>query len=189
MNTNKQENNIQNAKNLSKNQYKNMGEFKFTSKDTSEFNIEKLMPVNEKNLSTDFNFSFAAQANPVIPPVINKDTQKQVLKEENKLPAIAKKNLNPVVPETDSEAEQIVNAVFSAKKYIVEEISEIFEKKLEKLDDAIMELISCKAENERLKAKIDNLTKDNYKLKKEIKSFKPIVPGLFIKAKNEEINL
>lgn len=88
-----------------------------------------------------------------------------------------------------SKVAMLMNEVINARNYIVEELSASFEKKLEKIDDAIVELINCKTENERLKGKIDNLTRENYRLKKEIESFKSVVPGVFIKVKKDTINL
>lgn len=97
---------------------------------------------------------------------------------------------NPVtVPSSGSKVATLMNEVINARNYIVEEITSSFEKKLEKIDDAIVELINSKTENERLKGKIDNLTRENYRLKKEIESFKSIMPGVFIKVKKESINL
>ncbi len=96
---------------------------------------------------------------------------------------------NPVTHSTSgSKVATLMNEVINARNYIVEEISATFEKRLEKLDDAIVELISCKTENERLKGKIDNLTRENYRLKKEVESFKSIMPGVFIKLKKDTIN-
>ena len=99
------------------------------------------------------------------------------------------KKTNPIVPATGLKISALMSEVLNARNYIVEEISLTFEKKLEKLDEAIVELINCKAENERLKYKIDNLTRENYRLKKDVESFKPIMPGVFVKTKKDTINL
>lgn len=166
-----------------------MGEFKFTTRDTSQLNLEKTLAKEEKNLP-DFNFS--GQTNPVSKTTTREKTASTVEKTEtttaNPVKVIEKQE-TPVTTKPDSEIEQIVNAVICAKNSIVEEVSANFEKKLEKLDDTIIELISCKAENERLKAKIDNLTRENYRLKKETRSFRQVMPGFFIKIKTEGFNL
>jgi len=140
-----------------------MGEFKFTTRDTTSIDVEKTLPSKQ----------VAVEKKPLI--------TKSLMKVQDKV-------TNPIVPERPSEANQIINSVLNARKYIVEEVSANFEKKLEKLDDAIIELISCKAENERLKGKIDNLTKDNYKFKRELKRFKSVMPGLFIKMKKDGLD-
>jgi len=102
----------------------------------------------------------------------------------------AQNKTNPITAAAPgSKVTILMNEVLNARNYIVEELSATFEKKLEKLDDAIIELINSKAENERLRGKIDNLTKENYRLKKEIESFKSVVPGLFVKIKKDTINL
>lgn len=93
------------------------------------------------------------------------------------------------VAKTSQKVSTLMNEVLNARNYIVEELSATFEKKLEKMDEAIVDLISSRTENERLKAKIDNLTRENYRLKKEIESFKSVVPGVYIKSKKDTINL
>jgi len=101
-----------------------------------------------------------------------------------------KSSYNPIkTADSASKVAVLMNEVINARNYIVEEISSTFEKKLEKLDDAILELINCKTENERLKNKIDNLTRENYRLKKENESYKLVIPGVFIKVKKDTISL
>jgi hypothetical protein len=161
-----------------------MGEFKFTTFDRSDLNPDKIMPVSEKTLPTDFDFNTSQNLTNPVTAQENR-LEKELVKPE----PVVKQDADLPACKEDSESQQIVNAVIYAKNHIVQEISEIFEKKLEKIDDAIIELISCKAENERLKAKIDNFTKENYKLKKTVKSFRQVVPGIYIKGKNEEVIL
>ena len=158
-----------------------MGDFKFTTREKTAPNIARTLSAKEKQ-----PVHSAGQTNPV-----NSTTkQKQDNPSEKKnLVKVQKNSANKIISKTDSEVEQIVKAVITAKNSIVEEVSASFEQKIEKLDEAIVELISCKAENERLKGKIDNLIKENYKLKKEIKSFRSIMPGFFIKVKKDEIDL
>ena len=96
---------------------------------------------------------------------------------------------NPISVPAGSKVSAIMNEILNTRTYIVEQISETLEKKLEKLDEAIVELISCKTENERLKGKIDNLTRENYRLKKEVESFKSLMPGIYVKIKKDTINL
>jgi len=156
---------LQTRKNLSAKQYQNMGEFKFTTRERSKISLEKTLPTQK----------VVAQEKPITP-------QKKPVKKQEVV-------TNPMVAESQSEADQIVNAVLNARKYIVEEISASFEKKIEKLDDAIVELINCKVENERLKGKIDNMTRDNYRLKRELNRYKSVVPGLYIKTHKDGFDL
>ena len=85
------------------------------------------------------------------------------------------------VPTINNEAMQMINALIHTQNHIVQELTEVFDKRLEKFDDIILDLIRCKTENERLKQKVDNLTRDNYKSKKEIESFRSVIPGVYIK--------
>ena|GEM_PF-3162483 len=197
---NTQELKLQTKRNLSKNQYTNMGEIKYTSREKSGINSEKtLLPNEEPKLSSgaEFSFDFTPQTNPADSVMTQQKPQKTMERKEEISPKKTRKNyiktqekvINPIIKKEDTEVEQIVNAVVMAKNSIVEEISVNFEKKLEKLDEAIIELISCKTENERLKGKIDNLTRENYKLKKENRSFKQVMPGFFIKIKKDEFEL
>lgn len=163
---------LQTKKNLSRRQYQNMGEFKFTTREKNHIDLEKML-----SLKTELT-----------QPEVKTEIEVKNVNVEKPLKA-AETISDSAIKENKTEAEQIVEAVVSARKYIVEEVSANFEKKLERLDDAIVELISCKTENERLKGKIDNLTRENYKLKREIKRYKSIMPGLFIKLNKDGIEI
>ena len=179
---NTQETNFQTKKNLSKNQHDKMNDRRFITREKSKLNIEKTMPAEKRVLSPEFDFNFMEQTNPSIMP-INKQKQVKFIKKN-----LVKTQESSISSKQISEADKIVKAVLSVKKCIVEEVSASFEQKLEKLDEAIIELISSKAENERLKCKIDNMTKESYKLKKELKSYRQIIPGFFIKVKKDEFS-
>ena len=197
-------------KDLSEKRYIKVNTFEVTSQEKSELNFDEELHKSqqsrlsefsstsvshEKTLSDDQNVLNAT--NPILSLIqakktdkIESGTEKNLeVKKDNKNFNISENVTNPDILNFSSNTVQIVNAVDSAKNYIVQEISETFDKKLEKLDEALIELINCKAENERLKNKIDNSTKENYRLKKEIESFKTIVPGFFIKLKKDKINL
>lgn len=85
------------------------------------------------------------------------------------------------VPAISNEAMQMINALMHTQNHIVEQLTDAFDKRFEKFDDIIIDLINSKTENERLKQKIDNLTRENYRYKKEVESYKPIFSGVFIK--------
>lgn len=84
---------------------------------------------------------------------------------------------------SSADANALVNAVMNVREDIVDRVSKIIDEKLDGMDEVVVELIKCKAENERIKQKLNQLTKDNYKLKNEIESFKPIKFGLYVKNK------
>lgn len=77
----------------------------------------------------------------------------------------------------------VAEALTSAKDTIIDSVSKIIDEKLDGMDEVVVELIKCKAENERLKQKLNQITKDNYRLKNELESFKPVTMGLYIKSK------
>ncbi len=155
-----------NTADILNNQNIDINKVKYTTKDSHR-------PDPLKN-----NAAFIKQAN------ITKHTNP--VNETKKLSSSKNNKIKPLSEKVETDAELITNALLSMRTHIVNEVSENFEKKLEKLDEAIIELISCTTENERLKAKIDNYTRENFRLKKEINSFKSIMPGVYIKNKKDE---
>lgn len=182
-----EEKKYQTKKSLSGNQYETIENLKYTTREKSLTKTETLYGADNK---PEKEQEYSCQTNPVNNS-IKKEKPNLTIKPRmsEKQLKVKDKITRQTEKKTESEAEQVVNAVLMAKNSIVKELSANFEEKLEKLDDAILELISCKTENERLKAKIDNLTRENYRLKKENKSFKQVVPGFYVKTKPEEINL
>jgi len=77
--------------------------------------------------------------------------------------------------------EALVENIISANSTIIDKISDLIDEKLDGIDEVVVELIKCKSDNERLKEKVNQLTKDNYKLKNELESYKSIGFGLFVK--------
>ena len=67
-------------------------------------------------------------------------------------------------------------------------IAKVIDEKLEGMDDVVLELVRCKTENENLKNKVNELNKENFKLKNILNSFKPLVCGFYVK-KEEENNI
>ncbi len=97
------------------------------------------------------------------------------------------KQKSDMVNVTNAEINAIVETVISTKNDIVGKLSKVLDEKLEGIDDVVVELIRCKTENEKLKQKLNELTKDSYKLKKEIQSYKPIGLGLYVKSKESNL--
>ena len=71
---------------------------------------------------------------------------------------------------------------------ITSSMTKVIDEKLEGMDDVVLELVRCKTENENLKNKVNELNKENFKLKNTLNSFKPLVAGFYIK-KEEENNI
>lgn len=90
-------------------------------------------------------------------------------------------NRNVALSESTSELNAIVDVVVAAKENVIERISKVVEEKLDGLDEIIVELINSKTETERLRDKINQLTKENYKLQEDIDKYKPVGLGLYLK--------
>ena len=72
---------------------------------------------------------------------------------------------------------------------ITESMSKIIDEKLEGMDDVVLELVRCKTENENLKNKVNELNKENFKLKNILNSFKPLMCGFYVKKEEENVLL
>ena len=72
---------------------------------------------------------------------------------------------------------QLVDTLRNIEKSMTEKITSVLDEKLDGMDDVVMELIRVKTENETMRFKINELNKENYKLKKEINSFKKVPFG------------
>lgn len=68
-------------------------------------------------------------------------------------------------------------------------MTKLLDEKLEGMDDVVLELVRCKTENENLKNKVNELNKENFKLKNVLNSFKPVFAGFYIKKEEENILL
>ena len=64
---------------------------------------------------------------------------------------------------------------------LIERMQSTLEDKLDGLDEVVVELIQAKTENENLRIKLNQLTKENYELKSNIEAFRPIGFGLYVK--------
>ena len=67
-------------------------------------------------------------------------------------------------------------------------MTKLIDEKLEGMDDVVLELVRCKTENENLKNKVNELNKENFKLKNILNSFKPLICGFYVK-KEEDNNI
>ena len=75
----------------------------------------------------------------------------------------------------------ILNSIKKMEDTLSDKIASVIDKKLEGMDEVVVELIRCKTDNETLKQKIIDLNKEVYQLKNDLNSYKPIALGLYKK--------
>ena len=104
--------------------------------------------------------------------------------------AVTIPNKNAVLKGTNSISNasivQLVDTLRGIEKSIADRITSVLDEKLDGMDDVVMELIRVKTENETMRFKINELNKENYKLKKEVNSFKKVPFGFYAKATTEK---
>ena len=96
------------------------------------------------------------------------------------LPVMTKQNSQAVV-------NSLLDTLNKMENNITTSMTKLLDEKLEGMDDVVLELVRCKTENENLKNKVNELNKENFKLKNILNSFKPLMCGFYIK-KEEETN-
>ena len=98
-----------------------------------------------------------------------------------------KKVALPVMTKPDSQV--VVNGLLDTlnkmENNITTSMTKLIDEKLEGMDDVVLELVRCKTENENLKNKVNELNKENFKLRNEINSYKPLMCGFYIKKQDE----
>ena len=98
------------------------------------------------------------------------------------LPTISK-------PESQAVVNGLLDTLNKMENNITSSMTKLLDEKLEGMDDVVLELVRCKTENENLKNKVNELNKENFKLKNVLNSFKPLVAGFYIKKEEENILL
>jgi DNA-binding transcriptional MerR regulator len=91
----------------------------------------------------------------------------------------AVKPLQKHFPENDIRL--IANSIIEAQSNIVEKLSAVLDEKLDGMDEIVVELIRCKTDNESLKNKINELTRENHRMQEQLNSFNSIGFGLYLK--------
>ena len=91
-------------------------------------------------------------------------------------------------PQSQMVVNNLLETLSNMENNITESMSKLIEEKLEGMDDVVLELVRCKTENENLKNKVNELNKENFKLKNILNSFKPLMCGFYVK-KEEENNI
>ncbi len=102
-----------------------------------------------------------------------------------------KKSALSVVSKPNSQmvVNNLLDTLTKMENNITESMTKILDEKLEGMDDVVLELVRCKTENENLKNKVNELNKENFKLKNILNSFKPLMCGFYVKKEEENILL
>ena len=91
-------------------------------------------------------------------------------------------------PNSQMVVNNLLDTLNKMESNITESMTKLIDEKLEGMDDVVLELVRCKTENENLKNKVNELNKENFKLKNILNSFKPLMCGFYVK-KEEENNI
>ena len=91
-------------------------------------------------------------------------------------------------PNSQMVVNNLLETLSKMEDNITTSMTKLIDEKLEGMDDVVLELVRCKTENENLKNKVNELNKENFKLKNILNSFKPLVCGFYVK-KEEENNI
>ena len=120
------------------------------------------------------------------------DTPKFEIKPKIKLPKLSQKTDNTVNKNSTVQNAQIeTNNNLNIKEFessIINKMEELLTKKLDGLDEVVVELIRTKTEINMLRSKLDELEAKNYSLSNEVNAYKSIGFGLYIKSKDEMKN-
>ena len=100
---------------------------------------------------------------------------KQAKYTSSNAPATISQNASQLV------VDSLLKSLQRMESNITNAVTELLDVRLEGMDEVVVELIRCKTENENLKNQIEELTKENYALKKENASYRPFMLGLYTK--------
>lgn len=98
--------------------------------------------------------------------------------------AVAERTVETATVQPSVDLSALTNSIIAAQEGILEKISTILDDKLEGLDEVVVELIRCKTDIERQRAKIDDLTRENYQLKNDLERYQPVGLGFYVKRTN-----
>ena len=123
----------------------------------------------------------------------NVETPKFETKPKIKLPKLPQKPDNNITNKASSmpKAQSEENNKLNIKEFessIINKMEELLTKKLDGLDEVVVELIRTKTEINMLRSKLDELEAKNYSLSNEVNAYKSIGFGLYIKSKVERKN-
>jgi len=128
-----------------------------------------------------------------IPIVPRKDANGQTYfsMDEVRLLKQAKDKKHSVITKEASQSvvESLLNSLRSMEMNLTSSVTKVIDEKLEGMDEVVVELIRCKAENENLKNKVNELNKENFRLKNTLNTYKPLMFGFYIKQEDEDVLL
>lgn len=105
--------------------------------------------------------------------------KKTELPKSNVLIDVPLKNVKP------ASLDELLISLVQLESKIETKISSLLDEKLDGMDDVVIELINSKVEIENLRNKVNTLTCENFALKNQIKKYKPVGLGLYLKSKSE----
>ena len=82
---------------------------------------------------------------------------------------------------TDVITSKFYDGLSKLEKNIMTSMSDLLSEKMDGLDEVILELIRSKTENETLRQRLNDLNKENFALKNEAASYKPVALGFYVK--------
>lgn len=163
------------------------GKIYFTKNDFSV--MQKLSKAHEELglLDNDENID-----KPFVEKKEKPDIPKFEIKPKIKLPKLSQKTDNTVNKNSAVQNAQIeTNNNLNIKEFessIINKMEELLTKKLDGLDEVVVELIRTKTEINMLRSKLDEMEAKNYTLSNEVNSYKNIGFGLYIKSKEDMKN-
>ncbi len=80
-----------------------------------------------------------------------------------------------------NEFKGLIEKMMANQDKLIEKMQTTLENKLDGLDEVVVELIQVKTENENLRIKLNQMTKENYELKNSLEAFRPVGFGFFVK--------
>ena len=80
-----------------------------------------------------------------------------------------------------NEFKSLVEKMMANQDRLIDRMQTTLETKLEGLDEVVVELIQVKTENENLRIKLNQMTKENYELKNSLEEFRPVGFGFFVR--------
>ena len=109
-------------------------------------------------------------------------TAKAEMKDKKALSVVSK-------PQSQMVVNNLLDTLNKMENNITTSMTKLIDEKLEGMDDVVLELVRCKTENENLKNKVNELNKENFKLKNILNSFKPLMCGFYVKKEEDSILL
>ena len=142
---------------------------------------EKLTPKNEEAPSKELKFKGLK--------AFNKKEEKDTPKVENFLQNETVFEKEKALPVQISQSNSVMKKIDLMENNIISKMTSVLSEKLDGLDEVIVELIKAKTENETLRQKINTLNKENFALKTENASFKPVGLGFYIKKSTDDFTV